>query len=148
MALCVHTGIYKLLIKRYYTITQGATNCNNFIYYAIICLFITRLIGKVDSSRSKPITLSTWILTRDNCLAVSTSNILNCFFSFVNGGNFTSAQYSPTASWTLKPQSASVMSPGWSKSSIPHFSVISWSETLPPHPLMKSLLEVLFQLKT
>ena len=74
-------------------------------------LYIRKFMGKVSQRmvyflRSKPITRSTCILTRESCLALSTSTFDSCLFPLVKGGITSSAQCSPTLSAQVKPRSA------------------------------------------
>ena len=72
--------------------------------------------------RSRPITLSTWILTGSSW-----------DLPFVNAGITYLACFMPTVSAVVNPLSAIIMSPGISLSSKPQFSVKYLSEVLPPH---------------
>ena len=79
-----------------------------------------------------PINLSTWILTFDNSLEVSTSFQDNWFFLFVKCGTFNS-------SLKVKPLSAKIQSPIEILSKKPESTLICLSETLPPQPADKNI---------
>ena len=78
-------------------------------------------------------TRSTCMWTQDSWRAVS--SVDNCFLALVNGGTLISAQYNPTLSCTLNPQSAKIWLPRRRCSKIPQLSVRSLSEMWLPQPL-------------
>ena len=101
-------------------------------------LYIRKFMGKVSQRmvyflRSKPITRSICILTRESCLTLSTSTFDSCLFPLVKGGITSSAQCSRTLSAQVKPRSAITWSPGRSLSSRPQFSMMNLSVVLLPH---------------
>lgn len=83
--------------------------------------------------RSRPMTLSTWILMLAMPLVFSTSTGSSWVLPLVNAGITSLACFSPTLSAIVNPLSAIIMSPGISLSSKPQFSVKYLSEVLPPH---------------
>ena len=102
----------------------------NFRYAETILLFkliIAQTITMISSSKSicvsgtifcsmrnfftSPITLSTWILTFDNCLEVSTSFSDNWLFPFVKCGTFSVAPRDANSSLKVNPLSAKIKSP-------------------------------------
>ena len=147
----LHVLVRILLLIGYHRLTT-ITKCTAHSYNLSITLILSELsghiimlIGNVCSKivyfcLRKPITLSTWIRTRESWRAKSTSIFFNCFLPFVKGGTFTSAQYKPTVSCIVKPRSARIWSPGRSWFKIPQFSVRCWSETRPPHPFEMNVI--------
>ena len=74
---------------------------NGMVVWRMVYLFLTR-----------PLTLSTWILTAASPLVASGSSGCSCCLPLVNAGILNCAQNRPTVSLTLKPLSARMTSPG------------------------------------
>ena len=81
---------------------------------------------------SKPITFSTWILTRDNCLDSSTSLWLSCCLPRVNAGISSFVPWMARSSAMVNPQSANIVSPCSTRLKKLHSCVKFLSDTLPP----------------
>lgn len=82
----------------------------------------------------RPMTRSTWILTRDSCLDVSTSSADSCFLPLVKWGIRRMAPQAASSSRIKNHLSAKTSSIGSNSSRKPDSLVICLSETRPPHP--------------
>ena len=83
--------------------------------------------------RSRPMTLSTWILMLVMPFVFSPSTGSSWVLPLVNADITSLACFRPTLSAIVNPLSAIIMSQGISLSSKPQFSVKYLSEVLPPH---------------
>ena len=82
---------------------------------------------------SRPMTLSTWILTLAMPLVFSKLTGSSWVLPLVNAGITSLACFRPTLSAIMNPLSAIILSPGINLSSKPQFSVKYFSDVLPPH---------------
>ena len=100
--------------------------------------FFLKLIGKTHSKIlyfcfTIPFKHSTWVCTWDNSLDSWTSLLTDELFPWWLQVTSLGAFHSATSSNILKPRLAKTKSPGKSLLRIPYWSVITLSETHPPH---------------
>lgn len=122
-------------------ICENAAHCYNLVQCCVLISLLAqdkvdRLNGFiiVNLLRTRPITLSTWILTFANFRVRATLSAESWLLPLVNAGMCNVAQYRPTLSAMSNPRSAKTTSPCDSLSKIPHCSVMCLSLVLPPQP--------------
>ena len=121
--------LFKLIIPKTITVISSSKSiCVSGTIFCSMQIFFTC-----------PITLSTWILSFDNCLEVSTSFSGNWLFPFVKCGTFSVAPRDTNSSLKVNPLSAKIQSPIEILSKKPESTLIYLSETVPPQPADKNI---------